>query len=287
MVTLVVFGAGVAEAGVWPQEKGKGYMALSFTYLRYHEVINGSLFDNNGFEKLELHRTVSDHTLNGYFEYGITNRLTAIGNVPFKLLKTSEELRSTKEDLSPSDTIAAGSFNTLGNVDLGARYLIHEGDFLWSIQLMSGLKTASYRHESGLRSGYAAWYLTPQVQFGRSWGQTYFSSSLGYRYKTNGYADDLVTDHEIGYQWARPSGHPTWFIFTFGAELPLTEGNFDDQNSSQTGLYRDEEGFVDPGIKINHYFSDHWAVNLSSIGAIWARHGGNELTFTAGVSYDW
>ncbi len=283
----MAFGSMFVKAGVWPQEKGNGYMALSFTYLRYHEVINGSLFDKDGFDKLKLHRTVNDHTLNGYFEYGITNRLTAIGNVPFKLLGTSEELQKTEPDLAPTDTIAAGSFNTLGNIDVGAKYLIHQGSFLWSIELMVGLKTASYRHSAGLRSGYDAWYLTPKIQFGKSWGKTYFSSSLSYRYKTNGYADDLVIDNEIGYQWVRPSGSPTWFIFTMGGELPLTEGTFDDRNSLQTGLYRDEEGFVDPGIKINHYLSEHWAVNVSSIGAIWARHGGNELTYTGGVSYEW
>ncbi|PSR06285.1 MAG: hypothetical protein BRD49_01300, partial [Bacteroidetes bacterium SW_10_40_5] len=45
-----------------------------------------------------------------------------------------------------------------------------------------------YRLPTGLRSGYDAWYFTPKIQFGKSWGKTYFSSSLTYRYKTNGYA---------------------------------------------------------------------------------------------------
>jgi hypothetical protein len=60
---LVAFRCEFVKAGVWPQEKGNGYMELSFTYFPYLEVINGSLFDNKGFDKLNLHRTVNDHTL--------------------------------------------------------------------------------------------------------------------------------------------------------------------------------------------------------------------------------
>jgi len=58
-------------------------------------------------------------------------------------LGTSGELKKKEPDIAPTDTIGAGPFNTLGNIDVGARYLIHQGSFLGSIQLMSGLKTAS------------------------------------------------------------------------------------------------------------------------------------------------
>ena len=262
-------------------------MNLSFTYLRYQEVINGSLFDPGGFDKLYLKRTVSDHTLNGYLEYGLSDRFTMIANVPFKFLKTGNDVRSLSQDPFPNDTLQSGTLNTPGNINIGGRYLLHRGDYLWSVQMIGGFNSAAYQNKSGLRSGYDAWYVTPKVQFGRGFGKTYFSASIGYRFKTNGYADDLVTDNEFGYKWERNSGYPTWFVLTFGAELPLTNGSHDDQNSDQTGLYRDEEGFVDPGLKINHYLSDHWAINISSIGAIWAKHGGNQLTYTAGISYEW
>jgi len=45
---LVAFRCEFVKAGVWPQEKRNGYMALSFTYFPYLEVINGSLFDTKG-----------------------------------------------------------------------------------------------------------------------------------------------------------------------------------------------------------------------------------------------
>ena len=286
MVIFVLSVANQVIAGVWPQGKGNGYLQLSFTYLRYHEVIQTFNLEN-GFEHYGLKRYVNDHTLNGYLEYGLSDRLTFVGTVPYKILSTGDELRDAKDGRYPEDTVSAGNLNTLGNVNLGIRYLLNEGDLLWSAQLMTGLNTSEYEHATGLRSGYDAWYFTPRIQAGKSWGDWYFSASLGYRYKSNGYAHDLVSDNEIGYGWNRGEDKTTWFIFTMGAEVAVTNGFYDDRNSVHTGLYRDEEGFIDLGLKVNHYLNEHLALNLSSIGAIWARHGGNELTYTAGVSWEW
>lgn len=276
-----------ATAGVWPQGEGNGYFNLSFTYLRYHEVINGSLFQENGFNITKLNRTVQDHTLNGYLEYGLSDRLTVIANVPYKIQRTEDALESTPTSRFAVDTLPAGSLNALGNVRLGGRYLLHKGKGLWAVQLVGGFNTATFEQANGLRTGYDAWYVTPRIQWGKSWGKTYVSTSLGYRYKSNGYAHDLISDNEFGYCWTRSSGKPTWFILTFGANLAVTNGVYDDQTARQTGLYQDEEGFVDPGLKINHYFTEHLALNVSAIGAIWAWKGGNQLTYTAGVAYDW
>ncbi len=278
--------SGMARAQPWPQGKGQGYVNLSFTYLRYTEIIDRfkpkTLWQNHA-----IKRAVSDHTLNGYIEYGVTDRLTAIGNIPYKFLKTGDHLRPAPDDRYPGDTVAAGSRNGTSNIDIGGRYLLSEGALLWSVQLITGLNSAFYDHPTGLRSGYDTWYVTPRIQTGKGWGKTYFSASLGYRHKSNGYASDLISDNEFGYKWQRSGEKKTWFIFTMGAEIPVTTGNYDDRNSVHTGLYRDEEGFVDPGLKINHYFNEHLALNLSSVGALWTWHGGNSLTYTAGVAYEW
>ncbi len=270
----------------WPQGKGHAYTNISFTYLRYHEVIDRATL-SDGFEHHSIERTVSDHTLNAYVEYGISERFTAKAALPFKLLRTGSELHEARDDRYTGDTVEAGSLNALGNIRLGGSYLLHQGDWNWSAELIGGMRSASYQHPTGLRSGYDAWYVTPRISAGKGWGKWYLSASLGYRYKTNGYTDDLVSNNELGYKWKRGEGKDTWFIFTMGALIPVNEGSYDDRNSVHTGLYRDEEGFVDPGLKINHYLNEHWAINLSSIGAIWARHGGNELTYTGGVSYEW
>lgn len=270
----------------WPQGKGHAYTNISFTYLRYHEVLDGANL-RNGFRHHSIERTVSDHTLNAYIEYGLTDRFTAVAELPFKILRTGEKLHEAPDDIYTSDTVESGSLNDLGNLRLGGTYLLHDGDFKWSFELMGGMKTASYQNPTGLRTGYDAWYMSPSILVGKGWEKVYFSASLGYRFKTNGYADDLLSRNELGYKWQRAPGKKTWFIFTMGAMIPMTEGDYDDGNSVHTALYRDEEGFVDPGLKINHYLNEHWAINISSIGAIWARHGGNELTYTGGVSYEW
>lgn len=270
----------------WAQGKGNAYTAFSFTYLRYHEVIDGANF-RNGFEHHSIERYVSDHTLTTYIEYGLSDRFTAVLDLPFKIQRTGDELLEAPDDRYTADTVASGRLNAFGNLRSGFTYALSSGTYHWALELMAGMRTASYRAPSGLRSGYDAWFATPRLSVGRGWEDLYFSASLGYRYKTNGYADDLVSRNEVGYKWQRGEHQRTWFIFTMGALIPVTKGGYDDGNSVHTGLYRDREGYVDPGLKINHYLSEHWAINLSSIGAIWARHGGNELTYTGGVSYEW
>ncbi len=270
----------------WPQGEGGGYFNLSFTYLKYHELISDVDLEN-GFQHHGLKRAVSDHTLNAYMEYGVSDRFTALADVPYKFLSTGNELMKAPHDPYPEDTVEAGRLQALGNVRLGGRYLLSRGDFLWSAQLMLGMKSASYHNATGLRSGYDAWYATPRIQVGKGWGKTYFKASLGYRYKTNGYANDLISDNEFGYKWQRGAEKATWFIFTMGAQIPLSAGKYSDRNSIHTGTYRNGEGFVDPGLKINHDISKGLTLNIAAIGAIWARYGGNNMTYTAGLAYDW
>ncbi|MFB6258561.1 MAG: hypothetical protein ABEH38_07695 [Flavobacteriales bacterium] len=276
----------IGSMAQWPAGKGNGYANLSFTYLRYHEVIDRASFQN-GFEHHPIERYVSDHTLNAYLRVGVSDQFTVVTSVPFKFLATGDKLLEAPDDRYSSDTVEAGNLNTLGNLRIGGSYSLHSGTYNWSVKLMMGLKTASYQHATGLRSGYDAYYASPRILVGRGWEKWYFSASVGYRYKTNGYSDELVSSNEFGYKWDRGKGKKTWFTFTMGALVPVTKGRHEDRNSVHTGLYRDREGFVDPGLKIDHYLSKHWALTLSSIGAVWARHGGNELTYTGGISYEW
>lgn len=269
----------------WARGEDELYANLSFTYLRYHEVIDDFTL-REGFKKHSIERSVSDHTMNAYLEYGVSDRFTAVANIPYKFLSTGNELLEAPDDRYTEDTVSSGSLNALGNVRLGGRYSFHRGKYHWAAKFMGGMKSASYLHEPGLRSGYDAWTAVPELELGRGWEKSYFSVSLGYRFKSNGYANDLISRNEFGYKWSRGPDKATWFIFTMGALLPVTEGDYDDRNSVHTALYQDEEGFVDPGLKVNHSIDEHWSINLSSIGAIWARHGGDELTYTLGISYE-
>ncbi|MFB6258598.1 MAG: hypothetical protein ABEH38_07880 [Flavobacteriales bacterium] len=283
---LLAFLFALPAFSTWPQGAGKGYFNISFTYLRYHELIDGADLQN-GFQHHALQRTVSDHTLNAYFEYGLTERLTLMGDIPYKIMRTGAELHETKAYPYPGDTVQAGRLNAMGNVVLGGRYLLSKGDLLWSAQLMVGMKSAQYQEASGLRSGYDAWYATPRLRLAKGWGGTYLEASFGYRYKTNGYTNDLISDNEFGIRIPRSKDRETWIIIPFGAELPLGQGGYDDGRSVHTGTYRNGEGFVDVGLKVNHELYKGLTLNLATLGALWARHGGNEMTLTAGISYDW
>jgi hypothetical protein len=77
--------------------------------------------------------------------------------------RTEDALESTPTSRFAGDTLPAGSLNALGNVRLGGRYLLHRGEGLWSVQLIGGFNTSTFRQNTGLRTGYDAWYVTPRI----------------------------------------------------------------------------------------------------------------------------
>lgn len=269
-------------AGAWTQKKGHGYEQLSFTYLRYNSLLNGA--DGTSL----LKREVTDLTLQNYLEYGLTDKLTLITVVPFKLLETGEEIRNIdpEEDLYPNDTIAAGNLNGLSNVTIAFKYALKTGSSVLSAQLKAGTGNSEYDHATGLRTGYDCWQIAPSLLYGKGWNKSYLSSELGFQYKTNDYADNLIANIEVGtkVEWF---GAKTWFIFVFDALIPVNAGGFDDRNAVHTGMFQDGEGFVSPGIKINQYLSEHFIVNFATYGAVWADHGGASPTLNFGLAYEW
>jgi hypothetical protein len=269
-------------AGAWTQEKGKGFEQLSFTYLRYSGLINGS--DPSS----KLKREVTDFTLQNYLEYGLTDRLTLISVVPFKLLETGQEVLNIdpEDDLYPGDTLEAGSLNGFSNVTLAMKYALKKGRVVWSAQLRVGTGNSRYDHATGLRTAYNSWLFTPSLLFGKGWNKSYLSTEAGFQYKTNNYAHNFIANVELGKRidWKKTK---TWLAFVFDALIPVTTGSFDDGNSIHTGMFQNGEGYVSPGIKVSHYMTQHFIFNFATYGAVWADHGGASPTLNFGLAYEW
>jgi hypothetical protein len=284
MLLLLVFLPLLSLAGAWTQEKGSGFQQLSFTYLKYNGLINGS--DDGS----RLKREISDFTLQHYLEYGWSDRLTLLTVLPFKLLNAADKLENIdpEKDLFSNDTAEAGTLNALSNVFIAFKYsLINKGSgSVLSAQLKIGAPTGSYQNHSGLRSGYDSWLITPSLLWGKGLENSYISSEAGFQYKTNDYAHNLLANVEVGIKMQWKNTH-TWLVLVMDALVPVTDGEYDDKNAVHTGMFQDEEGFVSPGIKINHYLHPNWIVTFGTYGAFWADHGGNSPTMNFGLAYEW
>jgi hypothetical protein len=272
----------IAFAGAWTQEKGGGFQQVSFTYLKYKGLLNG---DDDG---SSLKREITDFTLQYYLEYGLHDKLTLLTVLPYKLLSAADKIENIdpEDDLFPNDTTEGGSLNALSNLTFALKYQLYKKNAVLSAQLRLGTATGEYDDPTGLRTGYDSWLITPSLLWGKGYENTYISSEAGFQYKTNDYAHNVLANVELGLKMQWKKTH-TWLVVVIDALVPVTEGNYDDQNSVHTGMFQDSEGFVSPGVKINHYLNPNWIVNFGTYGAFWADHGGNSPTLNFGLAYEW
>lgn len=268
--------------GPWISGKGKGYFQLSVTSLQYGELLDG--FNN---PNIGLKREVTDLTLQAYLEYGLTERLDLQLVLPFKILRTGDELLDPVNDNYPEDTVAAGSMHAFSNTFIGAKYLLGTGSYQISAKMLIGANSASYDSATGLRSGYDAWMLTPSVSIGRGFGNFYFFTEAGYRFKSNSYSNDFLFTAEAGYRFDWDEKISTWIILVLDGDIKTSLGYYQDNRSLHTGLYVDGEGYVSPGIKINQKITESLYVNFGIYGALWAEDHGAAPTLNAGLAWDW
>ena len=279
---LLTFSFGYCLAGAWPQKKGGSYQQVSFTHLKYSSLFNQELGNR------ELKREITDLTFQHYMEYGITDKITFISVLPFKYLSSSDEVRDIdpEEDILSMDTANSGTLQGLSNLSFAGKFLIKQNKYVSSFQLTVGTSTAKFQNETGLRTGFDCWLITPSFHLGRGWGGTYLTGEMGYQFKSNNYSDNIILNLEYGgvMKWNKMK---TWFIFAVNSVIPIKDEKYLDGRSIQTGLYQNGTGYISPGIKINHYFTDHFAINLGGYGAFWADLNARAPTLNAGISYEW
>ena len=63
--------------------------------------------------------------------------------------------------------------------------------------------------------------------------------------------------------------------------------HFNEGNSVQTGLYRDNSSYISPGLKLSQKFMKQWYLNFAGYGAFFSENEGSAATWNAGIAYEW
>lgn len=189
----------IVHAGGWTQPKGKGYFKLS------EQVVSAeSLFLADG-TAIEI-PTLSRYTTSLYGEFGLVDRLTLVGYIPF--------VQRLSLDLEGTDP-ATG----LGDWDLGVRIgLLTKGATVVSLQVMAGLPLGDDKQEIGLFSGDGEFNQHISLQVGHSLypAPAYLKGEIGYNNRKGDddpekdYADELRYSLEAGYTIAERIGISVW-----------------------------------------------------------------------------
>jgi len=264
------------SAAAWTQPKGGGYVKA---WVRFQAAIG--FLDGWNDEDGDFHYTgdYAETGLHFYGEYGLTDRLTAIGNVP--AVKTYWVDQQDFFGASPGDPT------------VGLRYGLIQKNWVLSAQVTSTVPLVDDRARTTFRDldtdeqlgvlkfGAGVFDIEPRIQFGFGTEQGHFGLDVGRRIRTGGFQDQWVWTIEGGYQFT-PN-----FYFTVRAlevwSVGQVSADFDDSLSG-IGNGTSFTGFALEG---NWQLDERLSVGGVLEGATrYERQSGGPV-FNAFVAYDW
>ncbi|MGB5822330.1 MAG: hypothetical protein WBG90_22800 [Saonia sp.] len=233
LVTLF-FSSALFSQGAWTKAKNEVYTQLSYYSIGGYSGIYG----DPGYQS---ERKLTDNTIQLYAEYGASDKTTFVLSLPIKMVKAEGLV-----DTATTPLTAEGSETALGNITLGVKQRFHLGTWVVSGQLNLGLNTGKFFEDSGLRSGFDAYTISPKINVGRSFGRFYAQGSSGVDFRTNGYSSNFVLDVELG---AKPFNR-FWAIAFLSNSSSFKNGDVALPASNlATALYINDQEFTAYGLK--------------------------------------
>ena len=216
-------------AGGWTQAPGKGYFKLNEQLIK-----SDSYFQPSG-RKTDI-TELSRYTTSLYGEFGLVDRLTLVGYIPF--------YQRISEDRHGSETKTG-----TGDWELGARIgLLTNRATVVSIQVMAGLPLGdSYTdQEVGLFTGDGEFNQLFSLQVGHSLWPTpgYLKAEIGFNNRESDYSDELRYALEAGFMAGERVGFSAWVR---GAKAIGTDGEWT----------RNDQQYVSFGPEINLHITSN------------------------------
>ena len=195
MVAALICYSAAAHAGGWTQPRGEGYFKLN------EQLIKSGMYIQPSGRKVDI-TDLSRYTTSLYGEYGLIERLTFVGYIPF--------YQRISEDRRGSETKSG-----TGDWELGARIgLLTSGPTVVSIQVMAGLPLGdSYTdQEVGLFTGDGEFNQLFMLQVGHSLWPTpgYLKAEIGFNNRESDYSDELRYALEAGFMAGERVGFSAW-----------------------------------------------------------------------------
>jgi len=228
----------VCAQSPWLQDKRALLTQISFNIIpEYHQ-----LFLNSG-KTYDTERNIKDNTLQGWFDYGISDHTAMQMILPIKFMNAGQLVESH----TTTPHTSSGSLQAFGNISLiWKQKLLHQAWILTNNLIME-FPTAHYQDDSGLRSGYDAWSISAALSTGRGFGRAYFYTHLGIGARSNNYSSFFTGGFEGGYQLSQHF----WVAGVVSILQSFLNGSRQDPvNNLLTGLYVNNQEFIAGGLKL-------------------------------------
>lgn len=272
MTLLTLLGAAWA-AGPWTAGSGHGAVHANYTFFTPYEAVAGL-----GSDDLELPRELRNHTVHLHGQVGLTDAVDAVAAVPVHALRAGDPVASDPE-------LDAGTLTALGDAQVGAAgQLPLDGSWAVGGQLLLTLPTASYRAETGLRSGLKAWAVAPSVAVGHGWEHTWLQADVFASLPLADLAPALGAGVEGGVRaWDRLG-----LAAVARGQAALRDGDRTERlGRSEAGVYLDQEAWLVVGGKAWLELFGGLAVDAGAYKTITSALTPRALGVNAGVSFAW
>lgn len=277
LFVLAVLSIIEAQAGgPWVLGKKKGYFQLQAT------LPIGSystLFHRDGLKRdIYLNRGVIDTHFQAYLEYGLTDKLTIISNLPFKYVATSDKLNSNSR-IAFDEQLESGSLTALANPSVTLKHQLFNKKWVGAISAKYEFNASSQDLEKGLSTGYQAGAVSSFLHVGRSLeGNAYFFMEAGGTVRGNDYSDEIELITEIGKKMGG-----LWTAFVLDYKKSQRNGDRVNPFLDQTGLYTNNQEFFAFGAKLARDLKNNNGINFSTFGAF----SGHKVAHLASVNVGW
>lgn len=275
-ISIFLFNISYSQSA-WTKEKNSGYFQLQYnTIPTYDEV-----FQESGDESLFPYRELTQMSFNLYGEYGITDKTTLIGHIPFKIMKSGDLNENIAWNLIDIPYVPEEkSLTGLGNIELGVRQQLYSKSIVVSAQLNVELNTSSFHEESGVRTGYDAYSFIPTLNVGKGWDKYYVQGFTGAALRTNDYFQSFKIGGEFGYKVHKN----LWAIGFIDGLITIDEGSKSIPITDMyTYMYVNDQEYMAYGLKLNYSKDDRFGFNFGFGGAFSAKRVAKMASLAIGV----
>jgi len=248
ILSLILISNLSMAGGPWVKKKGEAYFQFGAGIIpsthQFFYRANQTLYTN---------RAITDINLGLYTEYGITNKLTFITQVPFKFVSSAASI----DTVSILPVLMSGDLAGFGNITLTPKYQLLNGKLKLSGGIQFLLPTGKVDNSTGLRTAYETFGIMPIIDLGFSKNKFYGFIETGYNYRTD-LADDFKFELEVGYKVLKN----VYAILNFNSKFSTFNSDNVPSFNEQTGLYANGQEYSALTLKVSSPIKNGFGINL-------------------------
>lgn len=266
----------------WAISKSSINAQLGYLTIPSYTALSGA-----GGNSIEMIREVSEHTLQFYGEYGLSNNTTASVLLPYRFNNRGARNPNSNLIFAQEDT---GSISGFGNITLAIRHQFRIGDlssgnFALGGHLHLDFPAGKSQYSAGLRTGYDAMTINPMMSAGMSFSsKAYWFAYGGFGFRTNDYSHFTNFGASTGvHLWQR-----FWLMGITELVLPLENGSRPlPPLDVLTGLYVNDQGWFSVGITGSLEIAHNLSAGVHVLGMAWAQNITKSPKIGVAINYFW